>query len=1161
MASRYRSDAIVEQGSWLDGPMNRAPSIQKPQSSTIGGTQAAVSALLAAFRSNAPGAWSDNRYEQANHFIGTPFIAINTLMKQGASAELKIWQRDPDDPEKKERISRRDPAMRLFECPNGRDDFGMFMRRTIQQLALTGTALTWCVPNGMDEPCEMYNIPTCLANPLPQFVGYEHGAYRVQPMYPYGPFTMWPGMASAMGAVIPAEQIIAIRNPHPWLTYEGYSDLTAMRLQADTVEAIDRARWQTQMRGVEPSGVLEMPETALGMQKPDINRIRAEFDAFFAGPMNKGKIFIAHDGSKMTPWGTAPAEMAWTEGWDQLVGFLFGGYGVMKAVAGITDAASFAQLFAAIKQFNLMSLMPLLKMIGGMFNKFLMPRFHEDYWLEMEPERIDDPTTVEAEWAHHIQVGATTVKTYCKLRDLPEPEGEWGEYRIGAKINTPQEDEQAKQQMDQQKQQAAQAQQAQPGGQSDPLQAELDRVLPNENAEPQNPMEKERPDNPQGEGSLGPRMAKALLNSNGFHNGKAHTEGVPFKNESGHGWSVIKDGHRVPAKDPNALEKTSKSDLKSDLASLDDAKGKLKELLAAFKKEGRELSSLTADDKFKIGMQIGIIDAMAASQKQEATADEERSKWQSEVAAKEAAYETDMSAWQERNSARDGQRAKIDAAETMATDYTQALADADKVLIYFDDPSGNENVLPDNATLAERIASARKPFADHWGGVVDAFRSAGAADKDLRGLQSTLAKGNTAVDRKVNVYMKAVDKLRAAEESYAAVGDFDASSVKLPPEPEVGNEPEEPEEPDEPDDPSNDVTDRADYDSDEAYADAMSAHEETERAWKEYQEVALPAWEKSHDKWEKDYEKWHDADAKHADWEAACEETISAAEEKHAANAEKAEEKRDEAKDRVKESWNESYDAIQALYDDADSAAKDVASSLTDRIDAAEAEDAEPDEPDYPDEPEANGKKSMVEWSGKSIGPHKYGTTQLDLAGDVVGKLLAFGVGIPDDALTGDGREVNLHCTALYGLGDVIVEDVIRAVDGIGPVTLNLGKLSVFAGEEADVLKVDVGGQDVRRLNKALSKLPHVKTHPRYIPHVTICYLKPGLGRRYTGWPLVEGETVTISELVYADKHGNRTAITLKVPPVGLRLALSGAMAEAVFAFGKSIPESDLVTV
>ncbi len=482
-----------------DDPSNRLPD---PSNTSMVGTKRAVQALLAVLRSSAPGAWSDNRLEQSNHFTGPQFLAINTLMKQAAASELTVYHRDRKDPAQRKPAPMDDALVRLLESPNNLDDYGLYMRRLVQQIGLTGTALNWTVPNGFNKPKELYILPTALATPLPQYIGFPQGAYRVMPMYPYGPFGMVPNVPAAAGATIDARQIFRVQNPHPYLRYDGYSDLTAMRLQADTVENIDRARLSQQQKGTDPSLHLNFDSTqGWNPSQEDLERYRAQIEAVMAGPMNAGKILFTTN-TDVNTLSTTPKDMAWQEGWEQLIGFVLSGYGVPKSVSGMSEDTSFAQLFAALKQFHWITLEPLLQMIALAFNKHLCPLFGPQYWLEIKPRRIDDPTIKQAKANGFVVAKACTKNEYRLMLDEEPTEEEWGEQIVGEP--------------------PPQQQAGAVGGQQSAVGSEqtADRRLltaPGQRELHKNPVEEDRPENEQGEGALGPRksLVGALASVNG----------------------------------------------------------------------------------------------------------------------------------------------------------------------------------------------------------------------------------------------------------------------------------------------------------------------------------------------------------------------------------------------------------------------------------------------------------------------------------------------------------------------------------------------------------------------------------------------------------------------------------------------------------------------
>lgn len=168
---------------------------------------------------------------------------------------------------------------------------------------------------------------------------------------------------------------------------------------------------------------------------------------------------------------------------------------------------------------------------------------------------------------------------------------------------------------------------------------------------------------------------------------------------------------------------------------------------------------------------------------------------------------------------------------------------------------------------------------------------------------------------------------------------------------------------------------------------------------------------------------------------------------------------------------------------------------------------------------------------------HKFSTTQFNLA-DLPGpgsdgvhlwqKIASMAESIPDEDLAGNGRELAPHITVKYGLHTDDPAEVAEIVRGLEPVVATLGKTSIFEGGEYDVVKVEVDSDELRRLNALLcERLECTDTHPEYLPHVTLAYVKPGEGQKYAGLTDVEGVSVKLGRLIFSDKKRRRTAIRL----------------------------------
>ncbi len=181
--------------------------------------------LIQALRSAAPGNWTDDRYEQTvRHLKGIVYIGIHRKCLQLQRAEFEVYVKDKNERDGRRPVREDDPPMgeqqramnvrpydlvNVLQKPNPKHSFGNLMYRIGQQKDLTGTGLLWMLPNELGVPMELYVIPTATAIPQPSInPEYPHGYYRIQPYYPYGPFSSYPTPNSSVGAPIPAEWML-----------------------------------------------------------------------------------------------------------------------------------------------------------------------------------------------------------------------------------------------------------------------------------------------------------------------------------------------------------------------------------------------------------------------------------------------------------------------------------------------------------------------------------------------------------------------------------------------------------------------------------------------------------------------------------------------------------------------------------------------------------------------------------------------------------------------------------------------------------------------------------------------------------------------------------------------------------------------------------------
>lgn len=163
---------------------------------------------------------------------------------------------------------------------------------------------------------------------------------------------------------------------------------------------------------------------------------------------------------------------------------------------------------------------------------------------------------------------------------------------------------------------------------------------------------------------------------------------------------------------------------------------------------------------------------------------------------------------------------------------------------------------------------------------------------------------------------------------------------------------------------------------------------------------------------------------------------------------------------------------------------------------------------------------------------HEFSSTQVQITGRPAEILKKMAARISPADIGAEGIEHESHVTVKWGLHFQTPSKRLREVlKDFGPVSLTFGKTSLFSNEDADVLKVDITSPDLHRLNKLISRvIPTHDTHPTYVPHATIAYLKPGKGKRYVGDAALVGQRVTADFVTFSGRKGHREKLALGHP-------------------------------
>ena len=151
-----------------------------------------------------------------------------------------------------------------------------------------------------------------------------------------------------------------------------------------------------------------------------------------------------------------------------------------------------------------------------------------------------------------------------------------------------------------------------------------------------------------------------------------------------------------------------------------------------------------------------------------------------------------------------------------------------------------------------------------------------------------------------------------------------------------------------------------------------------------------------------------------------------------------------------------------------------------------------------------NGDLKIIDGQVQKGAPEKrdYSSSQFGLPEGIAASIKRFAANIPDEDLAPDtkGREDDPHITVKYGLHTENPAALKAVVAGEKPVQVKIGRTSVFKTDDADVLKLDIESPELHALNKKVGdSLEHTDTHPEYVPHATVAYIRKGLGDKYAG--------------------------------------------------------------
>jgi hypothetical protein len=411
---------------WRDtGPPNRVQpltDIADYGSQNVLSTFDAYRFFWSAQRVNAPGYADQNWFQLSRQYFSQVFLAINTLNRHFYQAEAEFYELDPREPDRRIPVYPKDEVVEFLSHPNPKETLADILEQGNLQKCLTGMAPIWTpweLDIEWDRPQEAYVLSTASLIPQPISPLWPNGAWLVQPWLPAGPYAQIP-VQQGVGTVVPAEQIVMVKDPHPFFRWTGYACLFAIAAQTDVVRQMDLSRANEMKQGLKQRFMLSFDSLAFQPSAKDMERLREQLVNIYGGAENSGIPFVAPPFSKLTPFTNSPAEMGWEKSWDQLLEFTLAAFGLNKAIAGLSGHDNFATDHASIMSFHYSSLDPMLaKFASALTVGLIHPWYSEDVHLHLHGKKpSDEKFDLERANAAASKPGVITVGEFRQLVGL-----------------------------------------------------------------------------------------------------------------------------------------------------------------------------------------------------------------------------------------------------------------------------------------------------------------------------------------------------------------------------------------------------------------------------------------------------------------------------------------------------------------------------------------------------------------------------------------------------------------------------------------------------------------------------------------------------------------------------------------------------------------------
>lgn len=388
-----------------------------------------------------PGPWTSDRYAQVSHYTGLVYCAAKAKRDALVAATVTATRLRPrkqfkavssprphTHDEDRVPVPEGHPLAELFADPNDQDTVGDLLGDLVVQQDLHGVALLWHPLNAAGRPARLHVLPASAVQYIPPSGLYPQGGYTVTFAGTYTPLAV-PGAGWSVS--LDKREVLEIRDRHPRVWYGTWGPLDAGAEWVDLARGIDISQKRAFDHGFSPDVVLSID----GATQDTIDAVEAQIKARYEGRDGRKVLVADGTGIKAEKLNTTPREMDYASSKDMATKQVLALFGVNSTVAGLTDADSYASLYAKLRQFYGGTMANLCQRWGAAFTKHIARRFYgSEYAVEVAVPTPDDPDRLDKQRDAAMSAGAMTVNEYRGQLDLdPWADGDVPGFEFQAK--------------------------------------------------------------------------------------------------------------------------------------------------------------------------------------------------------------------------------------------------------------------------------------------------------------------------------------------------------------------------------------------------------------------------------------------------------------------------------------------------------------------------------------------------------------------------------------------------------------------------------------------------------------------------------------------------------------------------------------------------------